>query len=249
MRRSGRTSGGNRPPTGQVSVGLCHGFVLRACDPLPQQSWAPAPAPAGTPSSWNQGAQPGRRVGGPAASFPPSAQATLTCFWRVQPIPNHCPPARRPPRAVALGRVDLPVLLAVTRGNGSVAVSTAVCPCHCPPQSELVNSVCHVFSSELSSPWLVAWGTVLILPPLAAHQETQSGCAPWPLRGDGPSDEGINRSFLRLRPQPCSKEAVFEERLVTLPAPCGQKHIILLLRVLASRELSCSACNRTCLSM
>lgn len=244
MRPSARTSGGNRPPMGQVSVGLCHRFDLRACDPAPQQSRPPAPSPTGTPSSWNQGAQPRQRVGTPAASSPPAAQAALTCFWHVQPIP-----ARRLPREVALGGVDLPVMFTVTHGDGSVAVSTAVCPCRCPPQSELANSECRVLPSKLSSPWLVAWDTALVLPPLAAHQETQSGRAPWPLRGDGPFDGGINRGFLRLWLQPCSKVAVFKERLVTPPVPCGQKHIILLLRVLASRELSCSACTRTCLSM
>lgn len=245
MRPSGRTSGGNRPPTGQVSVGLCLGFVLGACGPLPPQSRAPAPSPAGTPSAWDQGAQPGRRVGGPA----PSAQAALTRFRHVQPIPNLFPPARRLPGEAASGRVALPVVFAVTRGDGSVAVSTAVCPCRCPPQSELANSECHVLPCELSSPRLVARDTILALPPSAAHPETPSGRGPWPLRGDGPVGDGIKRSFLRLRPQPCLKVAVFEEHLVTLPAPCGQKHIILLLRVLASRELSCSACNRTCLSM
>lgn len=249
MRLLGRTSGGNRPLTGQVSVGFCLRFALRVCGPLPQQNWAPAPSPAGIPSSWDQGAQPGPRVGGPATSSLPSSQAMLTCFWLVQPIPKHFPPARRLPWEVASGRVDLPVMFAVTPGDGSVAVSTVVCLCRCPTQSELANSECHVLPHELSSPWLVAWDTILVLPPLAACQETQSLHSPWPLRGDGPFDDEIEQSFRKLWPQPCLKVTAFEEYLVTLLAPCGQKHIILLLRVLASLKLSCSACNRTCLSM
>lgn len=142
MRPWARTSGGSRSPRVRSPCASAWGLCLGPAARSPRSAGLQR-LPGGGSVSPGRGSPAGRRVGGPTAS-----QAAQTRLGR--PAPQHRAP-RRPPGAAA-GGGGLPAGCAVAHGEGSVAVSTEVCPCRCPPRVSLLLPSVVYLPVELPAP-------------------------------------------------------------------------------------------------